>query len=118
MSSGQKNQQAALQAMKDRLDRPYVTEVEEGDEIVTTVTTRRPKGKMSRILPGTPEMELFLGVGYDGMTAAEAQAIIAERAANPASHPYELLKKAEAFLAAYNARPRAIDTDPHWVRDA
>lgn len=72
--------------------------------------------QVARILPGTPEMEAFLGVGYDGMTVEKANAIIEERKKNPALWPYDIMQKAQAFLAAYNATPVAIDKAPHWER--
>lgn len=68
------------------------------------------------IKPGTPEMESFLGVGYGGMTVEKAKTIIKERKENPALWPYEMVEKAQAFLAAYEASPIAIDKDPHWER--
>jgi hypothetical protein len=71
--------------------------------------------KMCQILPETPEMEAFLGAGYD-MNVAEAEAIIKERMANPDAYPYDIFKKAQAFLAAYHASPVAIDTEPGWKR--
>jgi hypothetical protein len=76
----------------------------------TITTTNAP------ILPGTPEMEAFLSVGYDGMTIEKANVIIQERRENPQSWPYEMLEKAQAFLAAYSARAVVIDNSPHWER--
>ena len=64
-----------------------------------------------RIKPGTPEMESFLAVGY-GMEIKEAELIVKEREANPASHPYELYSKARAMLAAYKAKPQVISNKP------
>ena len=67
-------------------------------------------------------METYLGVGYDGMTVAKAETIIEERRKKPELWPYSEYQKAEAFLAAYRAKPIAIDTAPgHWrgeVKDA
>ena len=57
------------------------------------------------IKPGTPAMESYLRVGYPDMTVEKANAIVKERKANPASWPYEMLEKAEAFLAAYEMGP-------------
>ena len=72
--------------------------------------------KTPRILRGTPEMEALRGLGYGGMTVAEAEAIIKERTANPMAYPYEVLKRAQAFLAAYHTSPIVIDTEPGWHR--
>lgn len=76
----------------------------------TSITTNAP------ILPGTPEMEAFLSVGYDGMNIEKANTIIRERKENPQSWPYEMLEKAQAFLAAYSAKAVIIDHSPHWER--
>lgn len=50
------------------------------------------------------------------MTVEKANAIIEERKKNPALWPYDIMQKAQAFLAAYNATPVAIDKAPHWER--
>ena len=76
---------------------------------------RKEASKMSRIEPGTPEMAERLSVGY-GMTLEEAKLIIKEREANPQTHPYERLVKAQAFLQAYTATPQVISTRPGWKR--
>lgn len=76
----------------------------------SSTTTNAP------ILPETPEMEAFLSVGYDGMSIDKANTIIRERKDNPQSWPYEMLEKAQAFLAAYSTKAVAIDTSPPWER--
>ena len=73
------------------------------------------KPKLTSIKPGTPEMAAYLEVGY-GMSLERAKAIIKERTADPHTHPYELYEKAQAMLAAYNAKPEVIDTVPGWKR--
>ena len=73
------------------------------------------KSKMSSIKPGTKEMAERLSVGY-GMTLDEANEIIKERKDNPQSHPYERLRKAQAFLEAYKATPQVVSTTPGWKR--
>jgi len=70
---------------------------------------------MSKIEPGTPAMAERLSVGY-GMTLEEAQEIIKERKADPAAHPYERYRAAQAFLEAYQARPQVIAQNPGWKR--
>jgi hypothetical protein len=71
--------------------------------------------KLKHIEPGTPEMETYLAVGYQGMSVAKAEAIIEERKRKPELWPYAELQKAEAFLEAYRSRPSAVDTAPgHW----
>ena len=60
-------------------------------------------GNIKVVKPGSPEHEQLLSVGYGGMTKEMALTIIAERKKDPASWPYEELKKAQAFLAALNA---------------
>jgi hypothetical protein len=66
--------------------------------------------KLQHIKPGTPEMEALLQAGYPDMSVAKAQQIIKERKDNPALWPYEVMERAEAFLAAYNAKPIAVST--------
>lgn len=74
--------------------------------------------KTPHIRPNTPEMERFLQAGYPGMTVEKAKTIIAERKASPLSWPYSEKEKAEAFLAAYETAPRAIDPHPgHAPKD-
>lgn len=75
------------------------------------------KPKLLKIEPGTKEMEVFLQAGYPEMTEEKANTIIAERKENPSLWPYAMLEKAQSFLAAFNSRPRAVDTTPHWVRE-
>lgn len=77
---------------------------------------KKTQDKVISIRPDTPEMENYLALGYDGLTVEEAERIIKERKANPQSHPYEVMKKCEAFLAAYHTAPKAIDTQPGWKR--
>ena len=62
---------------------------------------RAVEDKPMQIKHGTPEMEAFIGVGYDGMTLAEAKKIIAERDKDPHLWPYEEYKKAKAFIETY-----------------
>lgn len=69
------------------------------------------------VRPGTPEMERLLQVGYPDMTVETANQIIRERAENPQTWPFEELKKAKAFLAAYKTPSRPISTDPGWKRE-
>ena len=63
--------------------------------------------------PKTPELAAFLAAGY-GMTIEKAQLIIKERKADPNLWPYEMLEKAEALLAAYEAKPQVISTRKPW----
>lgn len=77
----------------------------------TEGTGRKPK--LKQIKPKTPEMAAYLELGY-GMSLEQARAVIKEREANPATHPYEEYKKAQAFLAAYETKPIAIDKTPPW----
>lgn len=67
------------------------------------------------IKPKTKTMEALLRAGYH-LTLAEAQAIIKEREADPRSYPYAELKKAQAFIAAYEATPRVISERAGWKR--
>jgi len=57
------------------------------------------------IKPGTPAMESYLRIGYPDMTVEKAHLIIKERKENPQSWPYEMLERAQAFLAAYEQGP-------------
>jgi len=68
------------------------------------------------ILPNTPEIEAFLGAGYAGLTVAKAKLIIDERKKDPNLWPLEKVELAEAFLAAYSTKSKAISTDVGWKR--
>lgn len=65
---------------------------------------------VQQIKPGTPEMEALLQAGYPDMSVDKAKLIIKERKERPDLWPYEMLERAEAFLAAYNAKPIAVST--------
>jgi len=65
---------------------------------------KKGEGELVRYEPESKELEALLAVGY-GMDRKKAEAIIKERKANPASWPYEMLEKAEAFMAALTIRP-------------
>lgn len=60
------------------------------------------------ILPDTPEMEAFLGVGYGGLTVADAEAIVAAAKKDRVSVAPKDLKDAQAFLQAYHAKPQVV----------
>jgi len=81
---------------------------------ITAVVAQSTKSKisLSRIEPGSQEMEMLLSVGYPGMSRQKAEAIIRERKENPALWPYSKIEEAEAYLAALDATPIAIDTEP------
>ena len=64
--------------------------------------------EMKHIKPGTKEMEAYLQAGYPDMSVEKAQTIIKERKENPALWPYEVMERAEAFLAAYKASPVVV----------
>lgn len=68
------------------------------------------------IKPKTPEMAVFLMAGYPDMTVDKAKQIIKERQENPALWPYQMLERAQAFLAAYETQAVAVDTEPGWKR--
>jgi len=82
-----------------------------------SVSEGEGQGDISRILPGTPEMEAFLAAGYPGMTVEKAETIIKERQQNPQLWPYEVLEQAKAFLEAYRATPKVISNREMWKRD-
>lgn len=75
------------------------------------------KDQTIKILPGTPQMEAYLRSGYPEMTVEKAKTIIRERKENPAMWPYEMLERAEAFLAAYNSSPQVVSERKPWKRD-
>jgi hypothetical protein len=66
--------------------------------------------ELQHIKPGTPEMEALLQAGYPDMSVDKAKRIIKERQERPELWPYAMLERAEAFLAAYNAKPTAVST--------
>lgn len=70
-----------------------------------------------QIKPKTKEMEQFLQAGYPDMTVEKAKTIIKERKENPALWPYEMLERAEAFLAAWENAPVVTSTRPGWKRE-
>lgn len=72
-------------------------------------------GKLSQFKPNTEALESLLSAGY-GMDKAQAEKIIAERAQNPALWPYEVWKKANAFLEALGATPQVVATNEGWKR--
>lgn len=76
-------------------------------------SARKPTMKIE---PETKAMEAYLQAGYPDMTVEKAKTIIKERKENPASWPYEMLERAEAFLSAYENGSVAISTDPGWKR--
>ena len=77
------------------------------------------KTKQQTIKPGSPEMETFLSAGYPDIgTRAHAQEILKTRKENPALIPWEMQLKAEAFLAALDAKAIPIDTDPGRLDDS
>ena len=55
------------------------------------------------VKPGTIEAEALLHAGY-GLTVKECETIIKEREADPVRWPLEEARKAQAMLAAYNAK--------------
>ena len=67
------------------------------------------------VKPKTPQMEALLQAGY-GITVDEAKAILKERKENPAAWPLEEARKAQAFLAAYEATPQVISKRAGWKR--
>jgi hypothetical protein len=69
-----------------------------------------------KIERGTKAHEQLLSTGYDGMTKAEAEAVIKERDADPTRWPMADYKKAKAYLAALKAKPAVISTRSAWRR--
>ena len=66
--------------------------------------------ELKHIKPGTPEMEALLQTGYPDMSVEKAKTIIKERREHPELWPYEVMERAEAFLAAYTAKPVVVST--------
>lgn len=65
---------------------------------------------------GGPGHQAMLESGY-GITMDEAKEIVRRHEEDPRTWPYnDDVKRAKAMLAAFAATPRAIDTNPHWVR--
>lgn len=83
--------------------------------MATKTRTEKGESKLSRFEPGSAALEALLQVGY-GMTKADADLIISEYKANPLTHPYEVYKKAQAFLEAFNASPKVVSTRPAFSR--
>lgn len=68
--------------------------------------------EIEAIRPMTPEMEAFLQAGYPDMSLALAEEILEGRKADPNRWPYQMVQKAQAFIAAYKAYPIAVDPNP------
>jgi len=78
-------------------------------------TVRAPGGDVVvTIKPGTPEMENYLSAGYGGMTLEEANAIIGDWEKDHKTWDIAEVRKARAFIAAYNATPEPISTRKAW----
>lgn len=88
----------------------------QGTVVAATVDPQN-KGELSSFPPNSVALESLLAAGY-GMDKAQAEKIIAERAQNPALWPYEVYKKAMAFLEALSSRPAVVATNPGWKRTA
>jgi len=72
--------------------------------------------KTKAILPNTPEMEAFLGVGYQGMTVEKAEAILEAAKKNPSAFLLnQESEKARAFLEAYHTAPIVVAKRAAWV---
>jgi lauroyl/myristoyl acyltransferase len=70
-----------------------------------------------KIKPKSKEMEAYLQAGYPDMSVEKARTIMKERKENPASWPYEMLERAEAFLEAYESTSTVINSKrPGWRR--
>ena len=67
------------------------------------------------VKPKTRQMAALLEAGYH-MSLEEAQAILTERKADPQAYPYAEYKKAQAFIAAYEAKPVVTSTRAGWRR--
>jgi len=70
------------------------------------------------VKPKTKAMEGLLQAGYPDMSVEKANAIIKERKENPQVWPYEMLERAQAFLAAYNTPATVVAANPGWEREA
>lgn len=68
----------------------------------------KPQGKhwldVEKVQPKSKAHEQLLAVGY-GMDLAEAQEIVDGRKKDPAAYTIPELRKAQAFIEAYNAKP-------------
>lgn len=68
-----------------------------------------------RVKPGSPEHATLLAGGY-GLTVEDAKEIVAARKADPNSYTIPELRKAEALLAAFAAKPKVTSTREMWHR--
>lgn len=103
------NKQQMLKRIQelDELRAELVSQTQPADSI-QALADAQPK-----IKPGSVEHEALLATGYK-MNKAEAQTIIKEYKANPASWPYAVLKNAQAFMEALGAKPQVISTRQPW----
>lgn len=65
------------------------------------------------VKPGTPEMESLLASAY-GFDVEEAKLLIEQYEKKPEAVPFEVMRKAKAMLAAYEAEPQVISTKQPW----
>lgn len=70
--------------------------------------------KLNRFPPQSPPALALLNAGYPDLTPERAEAIIRERAKNPATYSLDEVRQAEAFLAAWRATPQVVSTRPAW----
>lgn len=67
---------------------------------------------------GSPEHEHYLAAGYPDIgSRAHALELLSERKKNPAAIPWDVMKRAEAFLAALDYKPEdhpaLVDPNPY-----
>jgi hypothetical protein len=91
----------------DELRAKLIAEIKEKDHI-TALEEAQPMVKY-----GTEAHERLLETGY-GMTIAEAKTIIKERDEQPERWPLEEARKAQAMIAAYQAKPTVLSTRQPW----
>ena len=91
----------------DTLREQLLAQAAQGDSI-EALEKAQPKFEY-----GSKEHEALLSLGYK-MDKKKAETIVKERKVNPASWPYEMLEKAEAFLEALASKPIVISTRLPW----
>jgi hypothetical protein len=73
----------------------------------------KDKQQLTKIKPGSPEMESLLSAGYpDIATREHAKEILATREKNPALIPWDVAQRATAFLEALDATAKVINPEP------
>jgi len=106
---------ADIQKELGRLESLRAALIHEASGATSADKIRALEAAQPMVKPKTKALEALLEAGY-GMNLEQAQTVLKERKADPATWPFEEYKKAQAFLAAYEAKPVVTSTRAGWRR--